>query len=91
MTIVTVKGLEYTNDAQCNCSPPTDRRPVSPQAAIPPLPLPPVYIQDVTSHGMEYIGHFGSGALAVSCANFLCPSSFLTGWAREAEKSLTLD
>ena len=55
-------------------------------------PLPPVHMLGMTSHGMEYlVGHFGSGALAVSCANFLCPSSFLAGWAWEAEKSLTLD
>ena len=54
----------------------------------PPTPTPPVSILDVTSHGMEYpVGQFGSGALAVSCANFLCPSSSLAGWAWEAEKN----
>ena len=43
---------------------------------------PPVYILDMTSHGVEYpVGQFGSAALAVSCANVLCPSSLLTGWA----------
>ena len=36
MTAVIVKGLEYTNDAQCNYSPPTDRRPVSPRVVISP-------------------------------------------------------
>ena len=92
MTTVIIKGLEYTNDAQCNCSPPTDQRPVGPQAAIPPPPLPPVSILDVVSHGMEYpVGQFGSAALAVSPPNFLCPSSLLAGWASEAEKSLTLE
>ena len=54
MTTVIIKGLECTNDAQCNCPPPTNRRPVSPQAEILPPPLPPVSILDVTSHGMEY-------------------------------------
>ena len=51
---------------------------------------PPVYILDMTSHGMEYpFGQFGSAALAVSPPSFLCPSSLLAGWAWEAEKSLT--
>ena len=45
----------------------------------PPFPVPKL---DVMSHGMEYpVGQFGPAALAVSCANFLSPSSFLTGWA----------
>ena len=67
MTALIIKGLEYTNDAQCNCSPSADQCPVSPRAAIPPPPFPPVYILDVTSHGMEYpTGQFGSVALAVS-------------------------
>ena len=92
MTTVIIKGLEYTNDAQGNCSPPANQRPVSPQVVIPPPPLPPVYILDMTSQGVEYpFGHFGSAALAVSPSNFLCPSSFLAGWVSEAEKSLTLD
>ena len=39
---------------------------------------------------MEYsFGQFESAVLAVSPPNFLCPSSLLAGWAREAEKSLT--
>ena len=60
--------------------PPTDTQLV-PELAIP-HPQFPVPILDGTSHGMEYpVGQFGSGALAVSCANFLCPSSFLVGWA----------
>ena len=85
-----MKVLECTNDAQCNCSPPADQHPAGPRVVIPP-PAFPVPILDGTSHGMEYpVGQFGSGALAVSCANFLCPSSFLAGWAWEAEKSLTL-
>ena len=42
-----------------------------------PAPHFPVYTLDGTSHGMEYpVGQFGSTALAVSCANFLCPSSY---------------
>ena len=75
-----IKGLECTNDAQGNCSsPPADQHPVSPRAAIP-CPHFPVPILDGTSHGMEYtVGQFGSAVLAVSCANFLCPSSFLAG------------
>ena len=61
--------------------PPTDRHPASPPAAIP-RPHFPVPILDGMSHGMEYpFGHFGSAALAVSCASFSCPSSFLAGWA----------
>ena len=45
-------------------------------------PLPPVYIQDVMSHGMAYpFGQFGSAALALSPPSFLCPSSLLAGWA----------
>ena len=72
MTIVIIKGLEYTNDAQCNCSPPTDQCPVSPRVAIPPPPLPPVYILGMTSPGMEYpVDQFGSAALAVSPPAFL--------------------
>ena len=61
MIIVTlIKGLEYASDAQCNCSPPADRRPVSPGAAIPTAPLPPVHLLDMTSPGMEYpFGQFG--------------------------------
>ena len=60
--------------------PPTDTQPV-PQAVIP-RPHFPVPKLDGTSHGMEYpVGQSGSGALALSCANFLRPSSFLTGWA----------
>ena len=60
--------------------PPTDTQPV-PKRRIP-APHFPVPKLDGTSHGMEYtVGQFGSGALAVSCANFLCPSSFLAGWA----------
>ena len=52
-----------------------------------PTPVPKL---DGMSHGMEYtVGQFVWAALAVSCANFLCPSSFLVGWAWEAEKSLT--
>ena len=48
----------------------------------------PVSKLDVMSHGMEYtVGQFGSAALTVSCANFLCHSSFLAGWAWEAEKN----
>ena len=82
MTTVVIKGLECTNDAQGNCSPPADRCPVSLQAAIPPSPFPPVSILDVTSHGLEYpIGQFGSAALAVCRANFLCLSTLLAGWA----------
>ena len=47
-----------------------------------PAPTSPVYTLDVASHGMEYpFGQFGSAALAPSCANFLCPSSLLVGWA----------
>ena len=58
---------------------PTDTQLV--RVAIP-RPHSPVPILDGTSHGMEYpVGQFVSGALAVSCANFLCPSSFLAGWA----------
>ena len=54
--------------------PPTDTQPV-PERRFPPHS--PVPILDGTSHGMEYtVGQFGSGALAVSCASFLCP-----GWA----------
>ena len=61
--------------------PPIDAQLV-PEQQSPSHPLPPVYILGMTSHGMEYpVGQFGSGALAVSCAKFLCPSSFLTGWA----------
>ena len=71
--------------------PPTDTQLV-PERRFPLPPLPPVYILGMTSHGMEYpFGQFGSAALVVSCANFLCPSSFLAGWAWEAGKSLTLD
>ena len=77
MTTAIMKGLECTNDAQGNCSPPADRHPASPRAAIP-CPHFPVPILNGMSHGMEYtVGHFGSGALAVSCANFLCPPAFL--------------
>ena len=76
MTTAIIEGLECTNEAQCNCSPPADRHPASPRAATP-CPHFPVPKLDRTSHGMEYtVGQFGSGALAVSCANFLCP-----GWA----------
>ena len=90
MTTVVIKGLECTNDAQGNCSPPADRHPASPRAAIP-HPHSPVPKLDGTSHSMEYpVGQFGSAVLAVSCANYLCPSSFLAGWAWEAEKSLAL-
>ena len=61
--------------------PPIDTQLV-PEQRSPPLPLPPVYTLDVMSHAMEYpVGQFGSAALALSCANFLCPSSFLSGWA----------
>ena len=64
MTTVVIKGLECTNDAQCNCSPPADPHPASAQAVIP-CPHFPVPILDGTSHSMEYtVGQFGSGALA---------------------------
>ena len=70
--------------------PPIDETQLVPERRFPPPPLPPVYVLGMTSHGMEYpVGQLGSGALAVSCASFLCPSSFLAGWAPEAEKSLT--
>ena len=60
---------------------PIDRCPASPRAAIPPPPLRPVPILDVMSHVTEYpVGQFGSAARAPSPPNFLCPSSFLTGW-----------
>ena len=62
--------------------------PASPRPAIPcpPFPVPKL---DGTSHGMEYtVGQFGSAVLAVSSPN-LCSSSLLTGWAGEAENSLT--
>ena len=70
---------------------PTDVQLV-PEQRFPTTPLAPVYILDMTSHGMEYpVGQFGSAVLAVSPPKFLCPSSLLAGWAWEAEKSLTLD
>ena len=49
-------GWEGKNsDAQCNCSPPADRCPVSSRAAIhTSRPTPPVYILGMTFHGMEY-------------------------------------
>ena len=60
--------------------PPIDTQLV-PERRSPP-PLHPVSILDVMSHGMEYpFSQFGSGALAVSPPNFLCPSSLLAGWA----------
>ena len=53
-----------------------------PKQQFPPTPLPPVYILDVTSHGLEYpFGQFGSAVLAVCPPNFLCPSSLLAGRA----------
>ena len=76
--------LEYTKQVMHNAiahHPPTDTQLV-PEQRFPPAPHPPVYILDMTSHGMEYpIGHFGSAALAVSPPNFLRPSSLLAGWA----------
>ena len=47
-----------------------------------PAPTPPgLYTRcDVTRYGIPR-WPVGAAALALSCANFLCPSSFLTGWA----------
>ena len=68
----------------------TNAQSVPKQQSAPPGQLPPVYILDTTSRGMEYpFGQFGSAVLAVSPPNFLCPSSLLAGWASEVEKSLT--
>ena len=87
-----IKGLEYTKQVMHNAIAhdlPTDAQLV-PEQRSPPGQLPPVYILVMTSHGMQYpFGQLGSAALAVSPPSFLCPSSLLAGWAREAEKSLT--
>ena len=63
---------------------PTDAQLVPKRQSTPPYSsqLPPVYILDMTSHGLEYpFGQFGSAALAVSSPKFLCPSSLLAGRA----------
>ena len=81
MTIIK-KELEYTKQVMYNAiahHSPTDAQLV-PEQRSPPGQLPPVYILDMMSHGMEYpFGHFGSAALAVYPPNFLCPSSLLVG------------
>ena len=93
MTIIILKELEYTKQVMHNAIAHhllTDAQSVPEQRSTPPSQLPPVYILGMTSYGMEYsFGQFGSAVLAVSPPNFLCPSSLLAGWAREAEKSLT--
>ena len=84
MTIIIIKGLKYIEQVRHNAIAhhlPTDAQLLSEQRSLP-AQLPPVYILDMTSHGMEYpFGQFGSGALAVSPPKFLCPSSLLAGWA----------
>ena len=93
MTMVILKELEYTKQVMHNAiahHSPTDAQLVPEQRSAPPGQLPPVYILGMMSYGMEYsFGQFGSAVLAVSPPSFLCPSSLLAGWAREAEKSLT--
>uniref|UniRef100_A0A8B9M0B1 Bromodomain and WD repeat domain containing 1 n=1 Tax=Accipiter nisus TaxID=211598 RepID=A0A8B9M0B1_9AVES len=60
---------------------PTDSQLV-PEQRFPPAPLPPVYILDMTSHGMEYsFGQFGSAALAGCPPKLSCSCSLLAGWA----------
>ena len=93
MTIVILKELNYTKQVVHNAiahHSPTDAQLVPKQRSAPSDQLPPVYILGVTSYGMDYaFGQLGSAVLAVSPPSFLCPSSLLAGWAREAEKSLT--
>ena len=93
MTVILLKELEYTKQVMHNAIAHhslSNAQLVPKQRSAPPSQLLPVYILGMTSYGMEYpFGQFGSAVLAVSPPNFLCPSSLLTGWAGEAEKSLT--
>ena len=78
MTII-IKELEYTKQVIHNAI--AHHSPTAVQL-VPKQRSPPVYILDMTSHGLEYsFGWFGSAVLAVSPPEFLCPSSLLAGWA----------
>ena len=81
-------GGEKTSDAQCNCSPPADRCPVSSRAAIrPSRPTPPSLY---TGHEVPWYG-IALWLVGVSCPGH-APSQLLAhllaGRARETEKSL---
>ena len=76
------------SDAQCNCSPPTDRCPVSSRAAIRAAqPTPPCLY---TGHDVPWYG-IPLWLVQVSCPGY-APSPLLAhllaGRARETEKSL---
>ena len=83
MTIIIIKGLEYTKQVMHNATAHhslTDAQLVPEQRSPFPGQLPPVYTLDMTSHGMEYpFGQFGSASLAVFPPNFLCPRALLAG------------
>ena len=61
--------------------PPTNTEPV-PEWRFPAPPSQFLYWMGRPMVWKYTVGQFGSGALAVSCASFLCPSSLLAGWAR---------
>ena len=82
------RGKKKPSDAQCNCSPPADRHPVSSRAAIhASRPTPPCLY---TGHDVPWYG-IALWLVQVSCPGY-APSQLLAhllaGRARETEKSL---